>query len=72
MKGEWRPDPEVGKEAVMKYFDIKGGAIRRSGAFPRCTLVKLVRCMNPVRVEDLLVNDEETSGRVCIYYEEGR
>lgn len=71
-ESQWRWDPEVGKEAVIKYFDAKGKALRESNSCPKCTIVRLVGSMNPVKTDNLNVNGEKHSGYAALYYDDGK
>ncbi len=58
--------PEIGRDALIRYYDAKGSALRQNRVSIDCTLVKLVGSMK------LDPTDTSNSESFALWYESGK
>ena len=69
----WVMEPMLGRERIVRHLTRKGEAVRRSGSFPRCTIVRLVGNVNTVSCDAVHVNGGKARpGCVGLWYEDGK
>ncbi len=72
-ESQWVLTPNTGKDAVIYYFEGKGETLRRTGAFPECTIVELVGNLNRLENVDVHLNGGEAQkASVGLWYPDGK
>ena len=73
LTSHWVLSDLVGYDDIVRYYDGKGKALRRSGCCGRATLVELVGRSNPVESGGISLNGAApVRGRVGIRYRSGK
>lgn len=71
LESQWVMTPNIGYDAVTDYFSGKGKTLKRTGAFPSCSIQELVGNINFINNIDVNIGAEKKCGSVGLHYPSG-